>query len=196
MQLQSQHLEKQIEQLFLELVSVWRDSDVKKIDAVKRLAARIEELYLSRNMPEMVRTISQTITEKLRNVGIATAHHVHDYLDEHYKQNSLARFGTDNGAHSGANVDNNLLSLQNVDLKNIPIETKQKAFDVLTRFTDNIEKDAREQHYALFKQNDSILDNFNTQYQDRKDITTPKPEPKETELSDATPGNNRRLSRA
>ena len=75
--------------------------------------------------------------------------------------------------------------MQNVDLKNIPIETKQKAFDVLCRFTDNIEKDAREQHYALFKQNDSILDNFNTQYQDRKDITTPKPEPKETELSDA-----------
>ena len=56
---------------------------------------------------------------------------------------------------------------------------------MLCRFTDNIEKDAREQHYALFKQNDSILDNFNTQYQDRKDITTPKPEPKETELSDA-----------
>ena len=183
MQLQSQHLEKQIEQLFLELVSVWRDSDLKKIDAVKRLAARIEELYLCRNMPEMVSSISQSIRNKLESAGITTAKHVHDYLDSKYKQESYDH--SDTRTYSGANIDNNLLSLQNVDLKQIPIDTKQKAFDVLCRFTDNIEKDAREQHYALFKQNDSILDNFNTQYQDRKDITTPKPEPKETELSDA-----------
>ena len=172
----------------MELVSVWRESDVKKIHAVKRLAARIEELYLSRNMPEMVKTISQTITQKLRNVGIATADHVSDYLDEQYKNTGLARAGP----QGGADFDKNLLSFQNVDLKQISIDTKQKAFDMLCRLTDNIEKDAREQHYALFKQNDSILDNFNTQYQDRKDITTPKPEPKETELSDRSPRNNRR----
>ena len=134
-------------------------------------------------MPEMVSSISQSIRNKLESAGITTAKHVHDYLDSKYKQDQYDH--SDTRTYSGANIDNNLLSLQNVDLKNIPVDTKQKAFDVLCRFTDNIEKDAREQHYALFKQNDSILDNFNTQYQDRKDITTPKPEPKETELSDA-----------
>jgi hypothetical protein len=98
-------LEKQIQQLFLELVSVWRDTDIKKADAVRRLAARIEELYLSQGRPEMVNTISRTITQKLRNLGIATAEHVSDYLDEQYKQAELARDGPD----KGADVNNNEL---------------------------------------------------------------------------------------
>jgi hypothetical protein len=98
-------LETQIQQLFLELVSVWRDTDIKKADAVRRLAARIEELYLSQGRPEMVNTISRTITQKLRNLGIATAEHVSDYLDEQYKQTELARDGPD----KGADVNNNEL---------------------------------------------------------------------------------------
>jgi hypothetical protein len=184
MQLQSQHLEKQIEQLFLEVVSVWRDTDIKKNDAIKRLAARMEEFYLSNGM--LINRISTDISHRLEQAGIATAHHVSDYLEAKYKIERTPNYNLSSGyPGQGIESPNNLLSFQNVDLKNIPIDTKQKAFDVLTRFIDNIEKDAREQHYALFKQNDSILDNFNTQYQDRKDITTPKPEPKETELSDA-----------
>ena len=98
-------LEKQIQQLFLELVSVWRDTDIKKIDAVRRLAARIEELYLSQNMPEMVKTISQSITQKLQGLGIPTAHHVSDYLDEQYKQTELYHPRPD----QGTNIDNNKL---------------------------------------------------------------------------------------
>ena len=134
----------------------------------------------------MVNTICATITNKLGHAGIKTAYQARDYLDEKYKRDyeTKPNYNSQN-ADSRDILGNNLVSLQNLDLKEISVDTKQKAFDVLTRFTDNIEKDAREQHYALFKQNDSILDNFNTQYQDRKDITTPKPEPKETELSDA-----------
>ena len=33
-------LKIQIEQLFNEVVSIWKDSDTKKVQAVKRLAAR------------------------------------------------------------------------------------------------------------------------------------------------------------
>lgn len=98
-------LETQIQQLFLELVSVWRDTDLKKVDAVRRLAARMEELYLSQGMPEMVATISMSITQKLRNLGITTADHVSDYLDEQYKQTQLGPRLPVNGE----NVDNNKL---------------------------------------------------------------------------------------
>ena len=81
MQLESQHLEKQIEQLFLELVSVWRDSDCKEDRRRQTLGGAYRGTLSLRNMPEMMCTISQTITDKLRIVGIATANHVHDYLD-------------------------------------------------------------------------------------------------------------------
>ena len=90
--------------------------------------------------------------------------------------------------HSGDILDNNLLALQAVDLKQIPIELKQKAFDLLSKFTDNIEKDAQAEHYALFKQHDNNFDNFNTQYEPRGIISAPKPDPLETELSDAIQG--------
>ena len=44
---ESQILEKQIPQLFVEVICVWRDTDIKKNEAVKRLAARLEEYYHS-----------------------------------------------------------------------------------------------------------------------------------------------------
>jgi hypothetical protein len=179
----SQILEKQIDQLFGEVISIWRDTDIKKSQSVRMLAARLEEYYLESGKPQEIQYICKMIVDKLKENGLEeTAHHVYDYLEDKYKQQNFQHARSDTGATL---FTNNLLSLQDIDLKNIPIDTKQKAFDVLCRFTDNIEKDAREQHYALFKLNDSILDNFNTQYQDREDITTPKPEPKETELSDA-----------
>ena len=98
-------LEKQIQQLFLEVVSVWRETDLKKIVAVKHLAARMEEYYISQNTPEMVRTISASITQRLQQLGIATAHHVSDYLDEQYKQTEFNR----SSPHNGTDVDNNSL---------------------------------------------------------------------------------------
>jgi hypothetical protein len=174
-------LEKQIQQLFVEVISIWRDTDIKKNDAVRRLAARLEEYYIQIGQQQEIQTICRIIQDKLESVGLKTANHVKDYLEDKYKRD----YTKSEKAIDGDILGNNLLSLQQVDLKQIPVDTKQKAFDVLSRFTDNIEKDAQQEHYALFKQHDSNFDNFNTQYQDRDDITTPKPEPKETELSDA-----------
>ena len=79
-------LKTQIDQLFLEVVSVWRDTDTKKTKAVKHLAARMEELYLSQGLDSMVNTISSTIASRLESLGIRTAKHVHDYLDDKYKR--------------------------------------------------------------------------------------------------------------
>ena len=150
------------------------------------LAARLEEYYLQQGQDQEIQNICKMIVDKLKENGLeATANHAYDYLDDKYKRKYTITGEDTQNPGTGDILDKNLLGLQGIDLKEIAIEIKQKAFDVFCRLTDNIEKDAREQHYALFKQNDSILDNFNTQYQDRKDITTPKPEPKETELSDA-----------
>lgn len=77
-------LKVQIEQLFKEVVSVWKDTDIKKNEAVKRLAARMEEFYLSVGMP--ISSISRDISRRMEEVGIKTANHVHDYLEEKYKR--------------------------------------------------------------------------------------------------------------
>ena len=68
------------------MVSVWRDTDTKKTKAVKHLAARMEELYLSQGLDSMVNTISSNIASRLESLGIRTAKHVHDYLDDKYKR--------------------------------------------------------------------------------------------------------------
>ena len=160
-----------------------QENDTQSAKDCIELAELLEQLYAQQGKQDLIGEICSKITRDYKDRGVRNFPHVSDYLPDKYKRDY------DNSGREisrGVNIlANNLLSLQNVDLKSIPIDTKQKAFDVLCRFTDNIEKDAQEEHYALFKQNDSILDNFNTQYQDRKDITTPKPEPKETELSDA-----------
>ena len=77
-------LKTQIDQLFLEVVSVWRDSDVKKTKAVKLLAARMEELYLSTGLS--INTISADISRRLQAAGIITWAHVSDYLEPKYKR--------------------------------------------------------------------------------------------------------------
>jgi hypothetical protein len=79
-------LKTQIDQLFLEVVSVWKDADTKKTKAVKHLAARMEELYLQQGLDNMVNTISSTIAARLESLGLKTAKHVHDYLEDKYKR--------------------------------------------------------------------------------------------------------------
>lgn len=82
-------LEKQISQLFSEVISIWRESDIKKSQAVRMLAARMEEYYLQLEQPQEIQNISSKIIERLRINGVdKTAHHVHDYLDDKYKQAS------------------------------------------------------------------------------------------------------------
>jgi hypothetical protein len=80
-------LERQISQLFAEVISVWRESDIKKNEAVRRLAARMEEYFLQLGQPQEVETICRRITERLQAEGLEkTAHHVKDYLDDQYKR--------------------------------------------------------------------------------------------------------------
>ena len=79
-------LKSQIEQLFKEVISVWQDTDLKKNEAVKRLAARMEEFYLVQGWPHMVKEISQQISSRMDLAGIKTANHVHDYLEDKYKR--------------------------------------------------------------------------------------------------------------
>ena len=169
------------------LKTVWKESETSQAKAVIMLAEAMEELYVQSGNHEFVKNICQDIRHFVEQCGGSYPYHVDDYLHNFrkYKRDyelEDSSIGKEEVLHI---LGKNLLDIQQIDLKEVDIETKQKAFDVLCRFTDNIEKDAQEEHYALFKPNDSILDNFNTQYQDRKDITTPKPEPKETELSDA-----------
>ena len=84
-------LTKQINQLYTELISVWRDTDIKKSQAVKMLAARMEEYYLQQGQPQEISYISKKISDKLRDNGLtATAHHVSDYLEDKYKQPEFA----------------------------------------------------------------------------------------------------------
>ena len=53
------------------------------------LAARMEEYYLRMEQPQEIQNISSKIIERLRINGVdKTAHHVHDYLEDKYKQAS------------------------------------------------------------------------------------------------------------
>ena len=56
---ESQILEKQIQQLFVEVISVWRDTDIKKNEAVRRLAARLEEYYIHIGQQQEIQKISR-----------------------------------------------------------------------------------------------------------------------------------------
>ena len=83
---ESQIIEKQIQQLFVEVISVWRDTDIKKNEAVRRLAARLEEYFIQTGQAEEIDTICRRISAKLEAAGLKTAHHVSDYLDSKYKR--------------------------------------------------------------------------------------------------------------
>jgi hypothetical protein len=79
-------LERRIEQLFEELLTVWKESDTKKIESVRRLAAKLEQQYLQENPPRPINTISADIRKRLEEAGVKTAHHVNDYLQDKYKR--------------------------------------------------------------------------------------------------------------
>ena len=106
-------LKTQIDQLFLEVVSVWRDADTKKTKAVKLLAARMEELYLQQGLSNLVNTISSSIAARLETLGFKTAKHVHDYLDDKYKRDYSPNYNLQN-AISGDILGNNFLSIDEI----------------------------------------------------------------------------------
>jgi hypothetical protein len=101
-------LKTQIDQYFKEVVSIWRDSDLKKIQAVKHLAARMEELYLSTGLP--INQISRDIGRRLEAAGIATWAHVSDYLEAKYKRDYIPNYNLQNSIPvSGEIQPNNLI---------------------------------------------------------------------------------------
>ena len=102
-------LKTQIDQLFLEVVSVWRDTDTKKAKAVKHLAARMEEFYLANGM--LINRISTDISHRMSSLGIATAHHVSDYLDSKYKIERTRNYNLANSLDpdQGIQSPNNLI---------------------------------------------------------------------------------------
>ena len=116
-------LKTQIDQLFLEVVSVWRDADTKKTKAVKLLAARMEELYLQQGLAEMVNTISASIAQRLETLGFKTAHHVRDYLDDKYKRDYQKPDYNLQNAISGDILGNNLLSVDEI-IKKDPLSER------------------------------------------------------------------------
>jgi hypothetical protein len=87
-------LKTQIDQLFLEVVSIWRDTDVKKTKAVKHLAARMEELYINTGLP--INRISGDISRRLQAAGIITWAHVSDYLEAKYKRDYTPNYNLSN----------------------------------------------------------------------------------------------------
>jgi hypothetical protein len=101
-------LKTQIDQLFLEVVSIWRDTDVKKTKAVKHLAARMEELYINTGLP--INRISGDISRRLQAAGIITWAHVSDYLEAKYKRDYTPNYNLSNSIPaSGDMLPNNAI---------------------------------------------------------------------------------------
>jgi hypothetical protein len=142
-QSQQDTLKVQIEQLFNEVVSVWKDSDTKKIEAVKRLAARMEEYYLSAGWA--INTISTEISRRLRAAGIEkTAHHVSDYLDEKYKLSYAPRYNLSNSLPT--DPDNGMLSPNNrieEIIKKDPLTAPKEEVQEIIEYAKNIEVNAK-----------------------------------------------------
>lgn len=175
-------LEKQIEQLFIELVSIWKDSDTQKIKSVKALAYRMEELYIQVGMP--IDTISTEIKRRLEAVGIKTAHHVPDYLDSKYKQdkgpNPDPDYQLSEGyPHNGIIDGNNLLNLMNKINGNISQVTKDDAqlyHDSFLKMesTDKAVKELCDRNGWPLVDDDPLKKKY-------AKVTTDMPDPKETD---------------
>ena len=144
---QQQILEKQISQLFAEVISIWRDSDIKKNEAVRRLAARIEEYYLEMGQPQEIQTISERIATKLRDNGLEkTAYHVHDYLDDKYKRPYLRQ----QNATAGDILPNNVLEhYESMNPMDLDHETKIKIIESIRKKIEIRDKEAtKEEHFG------------------------------------------------
>jgi hypothetical protein len=142
-------IERQIQQLFSELVSIWRDSDIKKNEAVRRLAARMEEYYLQMEQPQQIAQISSQISQRLKAAGLEkTAHHVADFLDEKYKLDYSTRSSTHpiNGMILPNNVLEQYHALNPLDFSH---DTKMAIVETIKQKQDwRYQEGEREQHLA------------------------------------------------
>jgi hypothetical protein len=167
-------LKVQIEQLFKETISVWQDSDTKKIDAVKRLAARMEELYISIGIP--INTISSDITQRMQKAGVKTWAHVSDYLDLKYKRDYTPNYNLQNSIPDRGEYDtkNHIEEIIKVD----PLARTKDQIQELDEYAKRIAAEAQAnrqaaevKHIALDYDKDHIP---SKQYEK---VTTDMPEP-------------------
>ena len=173
-------LKTQIDQLFLEVVSIWRDSDVKKTKALKHLAARLEELYLSQGLDDMVNTICATITNKLGHVGIKTAYQARDYLDDKYKRDYEIKRPDYNlqNADSRDILGNNHLSIDEIikkhPIKERTIDEVQYLEEVLKKY--DVEREINRQAAKLRKI--ALNDDDHLAKKEYERVTTDMPDPR------------------
>lgn len=159
-----------------------QENDKQSAKDCIELAEILEELYTLKGHSDHIGDICSRITADFKDRGIRNWSHVSDYLPQKYKRDYDST-GRELSRHANI-LDNNLLALQEVNLANLETETKQKAFEILSKFTNNIEQDAQAQNYALFRQNDDTFDSTKPKEMERT-VSTQKQDPKPTEFSDA-----------
>jgi hypothetical protein len=142
-------IQRQINQLFTEVISIWRDTDIKKNEAVRRLAARLEEYYLQQNQPQEIQNISSQIAKKLRENGLEkTADHVYDFLEDKYKRSYDIRPPT-NPIDGDILPDHILEHYYTLNPLEIDHKDKINIVDTLKKKLDAREKQAQqEEHLA------------------------------------------------
>jgi hypothetical protein len=174
-------LKTQIDQLFLEVVSIWRDTDVKKTKAVKHLAARMEELYLQQGLDDMVKTISSSIAGRLESVGIRTAKHVNDYLEDKYKRDyeiNRPNYNLQNGITVNGDILGKNVSVDEI-IKKHPIKERtpdeiQYLEEVLKKY--DVEREINRQAAKLRKV--ALNDDDHLAKKEYERVTTDMPDPK------------------
>lgn len=164
-------LERQISQLFGECISVWRDSDIKKSQVVRMLAARLEELCLLQEQPQHIQLICSQIVAHLKQNNLeATANHAYDYLEDKYKQPGYQHSRSGTGANAGNNDIEHIRRLNPLE-ERTPEQVQQ--FDEYAKAIA-VEREANRQAAQIRK---IALDDDKT---NSDKIKTEMPEPRET----------------
>ena len=168
-------LKVQIEQLFKETISVWQDTDIKKNEAVKRLAARMEEFYLSQGWPHMVKEISQQISTRMELAGVKTANHVHDYLEEKYKREyTKPSYNLANAIQGEINPKKDIEDIIKID----PLARTKDQIQELDEYAKRIANEAEANRQAAEVRHIALdYDKDHIQGKTYEKVTTDMPEP-------------------
>jgi hypothetical protein len=177
-------LKIQIDQLFDEVISIWKDTDIKKIKAVKHLAARMEELYLTTGIP--VNQISRDIGRRLEAAGISTWAHVSDYLESKYKRDYIVQNSNLNpnpnpipvrGDISPNNVIEEILKIQ-------PLIRTKDDIQYFDEYAKHIAVEAEANRQAAKTRGIALATDGHIPSKEYDKVTTENPEPQETSASD------------
>ena len=139
----------------------------------------MEELYLQQGLESMVNTISSSIAGRLESLGIKTAKHVRDYLDDKYKRDyeiTRPNYNLQN-AVSGDILGNNHLSIDEI-IKKHPIKERtpdeiQYLEEVLKKY--DVEREINRQAAKLRKI--ALNDDDHLAKKEYERVTTDMPDP-------------------